>query len=292
MCDDLWMSAERPDLLADPAELAALAARWRDALESWAIPPEILAQAPALPWVHPPKMFRMGDEVGAPATPSFVAALAALGDGGAVLDVGCGGGRSSLPLAPPATSVAGVDESPEMLNQFSVAAAARGVRHSTHLGMWPSIGASVPAADVVVCHHVAYNVAEIVPFLEALTAHARRRVVVELPAHHPVSPLNPLWKRFWDIDRPTEPSAELFVEIVTAAGWAPTAEAFTRPERPSAMDRAEYVAFVRQRLCLPASRDPEVDEALGDDPRLSEDVVWTVSWDGVPPSPDVRRRAR
>ena len=53
MCDDLWMSAERPDLLADPAELAALAARWRDALESWAIPPEILAQAPALPWEGP-----------------------------------------------------------------------------------------------------------------------------------------------------------------------------------------------------------------------------------------------
>jgi SAM-dependent methyltransferase len=258
-----------------------LAARWRDALAAWAIPDEILAAAPASPWIHPPKLFRMGETTadGAmPDTPSFAQAASALGAGGTVLDVGCGGGRSSLPLGPLVTHVTGVDESEAMLAQFREAAAARGTPCDTVLGRWPTVADAAPTADVVVCHHVVYNVGEIVPFVDALARHARRRVVVELTERHPQSTLNDLWRHFWDIERPTEPSADLFAEIVRSLGHEVAVERSVRTPRNAALDRAELVAFVRQRLCLPAARDPEVDAALGTSAVASIQEFMTVAW--------------
>jgi SAM-dependent methyltransferase len=267
---------------SEPADLVRLSGRWRDALASWAIPDEILAQAPASPWAHPPALFRAGADDSPPDTASFALAREALGGGGTVLDVGCGGGRSSLPLGPAVTAVTGVDEQQAMLDQFAEAARDRAIPCSTVLGRWPDVAASVPAADVVVCHHVAYNVGDIVPFLDELTRHARRRVVLELTARHPLSALNPLWERFWGLARPTEPTADLLVEVVRAMGHEPTTATGVRvPRRNRDLDRESLVAFVRQRLCLPAARDPEIDDALGEHPELSVDAFVTVAWTGT-----------
>ena len=150
---------------------------WAEGLAAWAIPDEILRSAPEDPWVHPPAMFRADPATDPTDTPSLRIARAALGVGGTVLDVGVGGGRSCLPLAPPATALVGVDEQAAMLEQFLAAAAAAGVPATAHQGRWPDVAAAVPAADVAVSHHVAYNVAAIGPFLSALTDHARRLVV-------------------------------------------------------------------------------------------------------------------
>ena len=79
--------------------------RWRDDLASWAIPDEILSQAPDTPWIHPVSMFTVDDEVAD--SPSHRAARAALPDQGSVLDVGCGGGRAAMALVPPASMVVG-----------------------------------------------------------------------------------------------------------------------------------------------------------------------------------------
>jgi len=180
---------------------------------------------------------------------------------------------------PPATRLVGVDEQQGMLDNFAAACEAIGVAHGEVRGVWPDVSGQVDRADVVVCHHVAYNVAPIGPFVRALADHARRGVVVELPDRHPTSPFNPLWKRFWDLDRPTEPSAGLFVEVVRELGYEPVVEHFERPPRkPASMDRAAYVEFVRTRLCLRPDRDDEVERALGDQPLLSVQTVVTVSW--------------
>jgi SAM-dependent methyltransferase len=263
-------------------ELSDLATQWRRALESWAIPAEIIDRASESPWVHPPKLFRMSDDdQDMPDTASFRVAravLAELPEAGTVLDVGCGGGRSSLPLGSLLGHATGVDESIAMLLQFVGAAAARGVPCTTVVGTWPAVADHVDVADLVVCHHVAYNVADIVPFVEALTAHARRHVVVELTGRHPQSPLNPLWQRFWGLERPSEPSYELFAAIVRAMGHDPAVEVGVRPPRRAVFDRAELVAFVRRRLCLTADRDPEVDDALGEQPQLAMEQFATVSW--------------
>lgn len=252
--------------------------RWGDALAQWAIPQAIVDQAPANPWVHPAKMFR--SQADDPTdTPSMAAATLLLGEGGSVLDVGCGGGRSSLPLgAALITEAIGVDEQRAMLDQFAEAAATRGVASRTVLGRWPDVADDTPVADVVICHHVVYNVASIDEFVAALCSHARRGVVVELPQRHPTSPFNALWKRFWNLDRPTEPSAELFVEVVRAAGWNPQVERSVRPPRKQQLDQEEFVAFVRQRLCLPATRDAEIARVLATDFEGTETPIVTVWW--------------
>jgi SAM-dependent methyltransferase len=252
--------------------------KWSNALQTWAIPDEILNQAPTSPWVHPPKMFRASDDDPAD-TPSMQAAAALLGTGGSLLDVGCGGGRSSLPLGSALiTPVIGVDEQQAMLDQFTEAAAARGIPSQTVLGLWPDVSPRTPVADVVVCHHVVYNVAPIDQFVEALSRHARRGVVVELPDRHPTSPFNGLWKRFWDLDRPTEPSADLFVEVVRVAGFEPTRIDSVRPPRKAQLDADEFVAFVRQRLCLGADRDADIRATLATDFGEDQTSIVTVSW--------------
>ena len=136
-----------------------------------------------------------------------------------MLDVGSGGGRASMALVPPASMLVAVDHQQGMLDAFTDAALRRGVRSQVHLGDWPAVADDVPECDVVVCHHVAYNVADLGPFLVALDAHARHRVVLEVPEHHPLSNMNPLWKQFWDLDRPTRPTAEDVAAIARALGF-------------------------------------------------------------------------
>ena len=166
------------------------ARRWREDLDSWAIPAEILDAAPESPWGCPPGLFaRAAEEAldkqsGAP-TPSLRRALEVLPEGGSVLDVGAGGGAASLPLCPPAAAVTAVDQSPQMLERFAELAERQGIDHREVEGLWPDVAAEVGAADVVVCNHVLYNVGDLVPFVTALTDHARRRVVVEITAVHP-----------------------------------------------------------------------------------------------------------
>lgn len=264
--------------------------RWGQALLQWGIPQAILDQAPESPWIHPPAMFVVddhgddrGDQDVSVSHRWAREALAMIGGRrGTVLDVGCGGGRSSVPLAASASRITGVDGHQQMLDNFAAACAQAGVAHREVLGSWPQVAAVVDPADVVVCHHVVYNVGEIAPFVRELAAHARRRVVVELPLHHPTSPFDPLWKRFWNLDRPDEPSAELFVDVVRSLGFRPRTSTTVRSPRKPSLARAEYVAFVRRRLCLSVDRDVEIDAALGEDLLATTERIVTVSWDVSP----------
>ena len=256
-----------------------LAARWRTDLEAWAIPDEILAQALASPWIHPVAMFTVTGEV--PDSPSHRRAREAVPPGGSVLDVGSGGGRASMALVPPARRLVAVDQSPAMLEAFRVAATERGVDASTVLGQWPQVADEVEAADVVVCHHVAYNVQDIVPFLRALDVHARRRVVLELPTRHPLSWMNPLWERFWGVRRPTQPSADDLRDLAAAAGFDARIEHWTHEAWRAQIDQStdELVANTRIRLCLADDRDGEVAAALRELPEPDAREVATVWWD-------------
>ena len=259
--------------------MTSAAQRWSDDLASWAIPPEILAQAPESPWIHPVEMFTVDAEV--PDTLSHQRARAALPPAGSVLDVGCGGGRASMALVPPAGLVIGVDEQPEMLARYAAAAEERRVQHVELQGVWPDGDRATPLADVVVCHHVVYNVADLVPFVQALSAHARQRVVLELPTTHPLSHMAPYWKQFWDLDRPSGPTADDCLAVTRAAGADATMETWV-DDVWSARGRLtpeQQAHFLRIRLCLPESREPEVAAALaaaGVPPRRSAATIW---WD-------------
>src|SRR5439155_7892333 len=131
--------------------------RWRDGLAAWAIPDEIIAAAPESPYGFETECFRRRGEAAAPEhgpTPTTRRALEALPDGGTVLDVGVGGGGTSLPLAGRAGTIVGVDSQPDMLDGFLANAAAAGVAASAVVGTWPDVADDLEPADVVVAGHV------------------------------------------------------------------------------------------------------------------------------------------
>ncbi|HEY2575402.1 MAG TPA: class I SAM-dependent methyltransferase, partial [Streptosporangiaceae bacterium] len=235
-------------------------------LESWAIPEEIRAAAGEDPWVLPRPVFaRRADRVSSePSGPSYERAWAALEPPGAVLDVGAGAGAACLPLLPRATELTAVDGDAGMLELLAERAAARGVTARTVLGTWPEAAALVPAADVMTCHHVLYNVPDLAPFVTALTQRARRLVVAETTAGHPLVTLNGLWLRFHGLRRPQAPTAGDLLRILTAMGLEPGHQ---RWHRPSALDYGsfeELTEVTRRRLCLPRERAGEVAEALAE----------------------------
>ncbi|HET7235267.1 MAG TPA: methyltransferase domain-containing protein [Actinomycetota bacterium] len=241
--------------------------RWGDELGGWGIPDEILDAAPESPWGFPAEIHRVRAEraIAREPTASTRRALEALPDGGSVLDVGVGGGAASLPLAGRAALIVGVDTSRDMLEAFEQGARAAGVAARTFEGGWPDVAAEVPKADVVVCSHVLYNVRDLEPFVRALDAHARRRGVVEITATHPLAWMSDLWQRFHALERPDGPTADDAFDALAELGMSPEREDEARTPLSSGFERREdAVALVRRRLCLPAERDPEVAEALGD----------------------------
>lgn len=250
---------------------------WSADLASWAIPAQILEQAAIAPWTHQVKRFLVPDGP-IPDSPSHATARAALPTGGSVLDIGCGGGRAAMALVPPASHVTGVDHQQGMLDAFTGAALRAGAGSATYLGDWPAVADDVPEADVVVCHHVLFNVPDLVPFLDALNAHALRRVIIEIPTRHPLSWLNPLWEKFWGLDRPTAPSATDALVIARVAGYDAQLIEFSEPEGRVQLNAHERAADVCMRLCLSESRIDDVAAALVEMPDQTRNLA-TIWWD-------------
>ncbi len=219
---------------------------------------------------------RYSDDAFAEATPTTVKASEALGEAGTVLDVGVGGGATSLPLARTCTGLIAVDAQNDMLDAIARSAARFGLPFTPVRGRWPDVASDTPRADVVVCGHVAYNAPDLRPFVTELSSHAERRVVVELTARHPLSWVNDLWLRFHDVTRPERPGAGDAEQLCRALGFN-----VQRAERLDTEDmagsgferREDAVGLVRRRLCLPPERDDEIATALGE--RLAaHDGLW------------------
>lgn len=254
------------------------AEQWKQALQSWAIPSEILAQAPTPPWHHPVDLFEVNANQVGVRNPSDEIALAGLSEQASVLDVGAGGGRASFALIPNIRHAVAVDHQAGMLEAFAQKADELGVTHYEVLGDWPDVASETPTAEVVLCHHVFYNVQSLNPFIEALSAKAMRRVVVELPEKHPMSDTNEAWKHFWGIDRPTEPSAQLAFEVVKAAGFNPQIQRFAETPRMVAKPERAIELF-RIRLCLTPDRDSEIAEFLANRKKPTNRELATIWWD-------------
>jgi ubiquinone/menaquinone biosynthesis C-methylase UbiE len=252
---------------------------WARSLADWSIPGDILARAPQNPWAFPTDLFqrRAAAALDAKPTPSALRALEGLGSGGTVLDVGAGGGAAAFAIRSRMSHLTAIDSSADALAGLRKRARGARVRVDTVLGSWPDVAHAVSAHDVVVCHHVVYNVPRIAPFLRELDRHARRRVVVELSAAHPLASLNPLWLQFHGVTRPTAPTAADFLSVVAELGFTVTIDRWTANHEPAA-DHLERARLARIRLCLPETREPEVAEALASlGPAMTERV--TVTWD-------------
>jgi hypothetical protein len=97
--------------------------------------------------------------------------------GDVVVDVGGGAGRIGLPLALRCKELINVEPSPAMIAEFEACCGESGIANARVVQSgWPP--AEAVEGDVVVVTHVTYFVRDIVPFIEALVATARRRVVI------------------------------------------------------------------------------------------------------------------
>ena len=250
--------------------------RWRHDLEAWAIPEAILAQAEESPWIHPPVLFEVPNVI--ESTPSHQRAAEVLFDGATLLDVGCGGGIAAMAHAQRLSKVIGVDHQSEMLVMFERNAAQRSLEVETIEGFWPAVAEKTAIADVVTAHHVLYNVADVGPFIKALDSHARSRVVLEVPALHPLASLSGAWRHFWDLERPVGPSAEDLIDVLTELGIDASLERFEGTMRVETdLDQAAH--FTRIRLCLPASREDEVLDFVTRHRPPSTRSLATIWWD-------------
>jgi SAM-dependent methyltransferase len=263
--------------------------RWRADLEAWAIPDHILSAVSESPWVFPRQVFaRRADRLAAaPGGPSYQRAWAALDPPGSVLDVGSGAGSACLPLLPRCTELTAVDAEVGMLELLAKRAERAGMPARLVQGRWPAVANEAGRADVVTCHHVTYNVQDIRPFVDALTSAARRLVVVEMTATHPMTSLNDLWLKFHGLHRPDGPTAADLLAILAALGIQAGHELWRRPSGADYGNFAELVDVTRRRLCLPADRAGDVARALQDagiDPDHPVDIgssgreVVTIWW--------------
>jgi len=254
------------------------AERWRQQLAAWAIPDDILTAAPESPYGFATECFRRRGERAAASepTPTTVRALETLPEGGSVLDVGVGGGGTSLPLAERAGSIVGFDARSDMLDAFRENATRLGVRVETLAGVWPEDADDAPVVDVVVAGHVCYNTPDLGPFAQALGRHARRRVVLELTERHPLAWMSDLWMTFHGLARPDGPTADDVEAVLQELDLDVGREDRRVSEQHGTAGfarREDAIHQVRRRLCLPADRDGEISDALGDRLRLI-DGLW------------------
>jgi SAM-dependent methyltransferase len=253
--------------------------RWSEMLGDWAIPDRLLASAPRSPYFFDPQVFRSAAEESltrADDTPSDAAAREVLSSDGSVLDVGCGAGAASLRLRP--ARLCGVDSNSTLLKAFAEVAAGSGIEADTVEGAWPEVAALCPVADVVVCHHVLYNVPDLASFATALHAHARRRVVIELTAVHPMDWMAPYWHALHGLVQPDHPSAEDAVAVLTEAGFVVEQERWSRAYQMIGESGDAALERTARRLCLPAARLDELRRVLETDPPPKERDIVTLWW--------------
>jgi 2-polyprenyl-3-methyl-5-hydroxy-6-metoxy-1,4-benzoquinol methylase len=97
---------------------------------------------------------------------------------GRVLDVGAGAGRYAVPLAEAGARVLALEPNAAMVEMLEREARGRDVGVTVEQGEWPAAESRVGSADVVLCAHVVYPIAHVVPFIRALDRTARCAVVM------------------------------------------------------------------------------------------------------------------
>ena len=229
--------------------------RWRAELEAWRLPDALLEAAPEDPYRFDAKLLSR-DPRDPRMTPTGQQVLRWLPeDAATLLDVGCGPGAVTVAFTDRA-AVTGVERQPHLV------AAARAAGLPVVEGSWPEVAGAVAPADVVLCTHVLYDVADIGPFVAALHDHARAAVVCEITATHPWTRLGPLYRDFHGLDRPAGPTAQQAAAAIHEAldvdvdieGWHRPAAAY--PDLPT------LVARTRRQLCLERERDADVEAAV------------------------------
>jgi len=174
-----------------------------------------------------------------------------------ILDIGAGTGRYALPLARLVRRVVAVEPSPAMRGHLAARIAEEGAGNVDIVAAaWPA--AAVAPAAVVLCAHVLYGVAEIVPFLRALDGHTGRACFVAIQVgQHPG--LVDLHRAVFGEERVPQPAFMDLYNMLASIGIIADVQ-IVRSEGFRWADPAEAVAHYRDRLKI--APDGPDDERL------------------------------
>jgi SAM-dependent methyltransferase len=178
-----------------------------------------------------------------------------------VLDVGAGTGRHVIPLAPLVSRITAVEPSPAMRAELEAAVRdARATNVEIVASSWPA--AEVEPADLVICSHVAYVVADIESFFRRLDAVNRGRCVVVLRYLQREMAILDLFQQIWNEPRCPEPTfLDLFGVACQLGIWANVVNIpFSVTQSFDSVDEA--VQMVKRDLLNPDG--PDVDRVIRD----------------------------
>ena len=180
---------------------------------------------------------------GEPEDPMITLMRPWLGPDDRVLDVGCGAGRLTVPLAGVCRSIIGVDSSSTMLNLLSEQVRDRQISNvridESTWEDWPE-----ESADVVLMSHLLYSVHPIEEFLEKAHRVAGRRIIVMLSTAQPVAFFHPLWEAVHGEPRIEPTGANELRSVLESWGIAVDVRAMEAvparsfPDAPTALRRA------------------------------------------------------
>ena len=91
---------------------------------------------------------------------------------------------------------------------------------------------------------------------------------------------SPGWKYFWNIVRPSSPTADDLMAVLTELGISAHKEEFTG-EILLDKQLEEAADYTRIRLCLPQERLQEVKEFLDENPSPTSRSLAVIWWDKV-----------
>lgn len=136
-----------------------------------------------------------------------------------LIDVGGGAGRMSLPLALRCREVIVVDPSAAMGQVFHATAKEAGIDNARFVqGTW--LEAEGIAGDVALVAHVTYFVPQIVPFIDALNAATRRRVLIDVRSVPPPNQVAELFRMARGEAMMLVPGHEELLAVLTEMGIA------------------------------------------------------------------------
>lgn len=215
-------------------------------------------------WDERAKKFAQGPMARAEGDPMLARLRKAVGRSGdaTVLDVGAGPGRFTIAIAPSAKRVIAVDPSAKMLQILRRRAKEAGLRNiRTVTGTWQEAAEGVAPADVVLCSHVLPLVADVVPFIRALDAHARRRVLLYIGAFAADAVHDPFWRHFHGTSRKPGATYVDAVAVLEEMGIRPAVEVVELATRSAYDTLDDAVDTYVDQWVLPDTKEVRADVA-------------------------------
>lgn len=226
--------------------------RWHDIIERRRWQMDTAYEAAGLKnvdyWGRRAKQYRAALHTRIDEDPFLLAVLRHATPSSTLIDVGAGTGRHTLAVAPHVAHVTAVEPSEAMLGLLRedlTAAAYTNV--DTVQAEW--MDATVSAADLVICSHVLYPIADVVSFVHKLGAAARERVFVYLRID-PLPTDMSLWSEFYGVPLQPQPVALDLINVLDQIGIAADVEVVRHSFTWTFADLDEAVVQARNTLCL------------------------------------------